>query len=88
MVQKGVGAEVVGVVDFFGDGGASDSTGGVFRRGTHAYGFALFGSGATEIILGQDWFGGRVCLGFRFLVLYRYLFMAKLQYCSFNLFFF
>jgi hypothetical protein len=79
MVEKGVGAEVVGVVDFFGDGGASASTGGVFRRGTHGYGYgygcSLFGSAATEFILGQDLFGGRVCLGFSSVPLFMYSFI-------------
>lgn len=70
VVEEGVGAEVIRIVNLFGDGGASAPTGGVFR-GSHGYGYG-YGyshSGATKIILGQDWFGGRVWV----LVLCRYL---------------
>ena len=42
MVEKGIGAKVVHVVDLFGDGGASATTSGVFRRGSHGYGCSLW----------------------------------------------
>jgi len=39
VIEKGIGAKVIRVVDFFGNGGASATTGGVFGRSAHGYGY-------------------------------------------------
>lgn len=59
MIEKGVGAKVISVVDFFGDGGASATSGGVFGRSAHGS-YSLSGGATKFMFLGQDWFGGRV----------------------------